>query len=113
MYIYFGPWKKDKRYSYSMDEDAVCYFRPFLRKTYTFTDKDGNVCFLGEPEIFHNHHTGLYFYGNDVDNITSNTSFEELKIKFDETILKIGYGIKDINIVFLTQDKFDKLMLLV
>ena len=36
-----------------MDEDAVCYFRPFLRKTYTFTDKDGNVCFLGEPEIFH------------------------------------------------------------
>jgi hypothetical protein len=114
MDIYLGPWEKGSRYSTAIGEETVCYYRPFLHSEYRFTE-NGNSCYLGEPEIFYNKYTELYFHGNrnEIDNYTQNRSLEKLQNTFDNLILERCYGLKDIKIVFLDQDRFDKLQLLI
>ena len=109
--IYLGPWQISKQFCDYQQKVVVCYMRPLLLDIII---GENNVKYwFSDPTIF-KYSNGLYYSLTYSDEIYPR-SFDELDIakdKMDKILIEHGYGTTH-KLVFLTQEQFNKYLLLI
>ena len=99
MKIFFGPWQPTGNKN---------YYRPILNKFSMF--KNGKRIVLEEPILYA---TCDYEYKFTFDGIPYYGSAWGMMERMDQVLKTYGYGTSPENLVFLTQEQFDKLKVLI
>jgi len=96
--VYLGPWQEFNK--------GQVYFRPVLK----------NHKYVWTPEIYRNgssrNNTHSWYYLDNEDNAIFGT-LEETQNACDKQTLEYGCGLGRNTVVFLTQEQFDKLKVLI
>jgi len=95
--IYFGPWGGDEE---GLGYFIRCWFRPVLK-----LEEDS-----WEPEVYFRFSDGYNHMG---DSHTMYKTLQECQDICDQFILKFYYGSGRGEVIFISQEQFDKLKILV